>query len=142
MIGNSFCVKLDNFSEHAYNVYDSKTNLWLKRLGHFDLKTLRFMQSTGMVIDLPRIITQSQVCPSFAIGKCHIKPFPKSTVFRATKTMKLLHYVICGSMNNGSLGENQYIVLFIDGKTRMTWVNFLRQKFEVFQAFKRFKLMV
>lgn len=45
-------------------------------------------------------------------------------------------------MNQGSVGENQYFVLFIDDETRMTWCCFLKQKSEVFQVFKKFKLMV
>lgn len=74
MIGNSLCVTLVNLSEHIYSDSDSKTDLWHKRLRHFDLKTLIFMQSTDMGIDLPYITTHSQVCPSCVMGKCHRKP--------------------------------------------------------------------
>lgn len=70
--------------------------------------------------------TQSQVCPSCAMGKIHKKPFPQIYVFRATNYCTL---DISGPISIDSLGENQYFVLFIDDFIRMTWVYFLRHIF-------------
>jgi hypothetical protein len=35
-----------------------------------------------------------------------------------------------------------YFILFIDDYTRMTWVYFLKEKFEAFEKFKNFQHMV
>ena len=46
---------------------------------------------------------------------------------------------MCGPITPSSLGKNNYFLLFIDDFSRKTWVYFLKQKSEVFEAFKTFK---
>ena len=41
-----------------------------------------------------------------------------------------------------SFGGCQYFILFIDDHTRMTWVYFLKAKFEYFEKFVNFQHMV
>lgn len=95
-----------------------------------------------MAEDLGEIVSYSGPCPSCSLGKQSRKPFPKTALKRATRTLELLHSDICGPMSTESLGNNLYFVLFIDDYTRMTWVYFLKQKSEVFSVFKRFKQMI
>ena len=41
-----------------------------------------------------------------------------------------------------SLGGSHYYVTFINDATRKVWVYFLRQKYDVFQTFKKWKCLV
>jgi hypothetical protein len=45
-------------------------------------------------------------------------------------------------MQTRSLGGAYYFLIFIDDKTRYTWVYFMRKKSDVFEYFKEFKNMV
>ena len=53
--------------------------------------------------------------------------------------MFLIHSDICGPMRTESLGSAKYFVTFIDDSTRYTETVMLRQKSEVFEAFKKYK---
>jgi hypothetical protein len=44
---------------------------------------------------------------------------------------------VCGPMQNKSLGGASYFVIFIDNRTRFTWIYFLRKKSDVFEYFQR-----
>ena len=41
-----------------------------------------------------------------------------------------------------SLGGSHYYVIFIDASTKKTWVYFLKQKYDVFEIFKKWKALV
>ncbi len=47
-----------------------------------------------------------------------------------------------GPASVSSIGGKQYFVTFIDDHSRKVWVYFLRHKFDVFEAFKKWKAMV
>ena len=49
---------------------------------------------------------------------------------------------MCGPIDPISLVKNRYFLLFIDDFSRKTWVYFLKEKLEVFNAFKKFKVLV
>ena len=70
------------------------------------------------------------------------KSFPKESNSRAQKPLELIHTDVCGPFKPNSLGKSNYFLLFIDDFSRKTWVYFLKQKSEVFEAFKKFKAAV
>ena len=45
-------------------------------------------------------------------------------------------------MQTMSLGGTRYFLIFVDDKSRFTWVYFIRKKSDVFEYFKEFKTMV
>ena len=45
-------------------------------------------------------------------------------------------------MQTRSLGGAYYFLLFIDDRTRYTWVYFLREKSDAFEHFKEFRNMI
>ena len=49
---------------------------------------------------------------------------------------------VCGPFKPNSLGKSNYFILFIIDFSRKTLVYFLKQKSEVFEAFKKFKAVV
>ncbi|KAM2454036.1 hypothetical protein PS1_014188 [Malus domestica] len=76
------------------------------------------------------------------LNKSFRKSFPNESTIRAQKPLELIHTDVCGPIKPSSLGKNNYFLLFIDDFSRKTWVYFLKQKSEVFGAFKKFKAAV
>ena len=55
--------------------------------------------------------------------------------------MQLIHTDICGPLET-SLGGCKYFLLIVDDFTHMTWVYFLKEKYESFEKFKEFQNLV
>ena len=53
-----------------------------------------------------------------------------------------MHSDVWGPAQVSSLGGSHYYVIFIDDSTRKTWVYYLKQKFDVFETFKKWKSLV
>ena len=47
-----------------------------------------------------------------------------------------------GAFSVTSLGGSRYYITFIDDSSRKVWVYFLKNKSDVFEAFKKWKAMV
>ncbi|KAL6318414.1 hypothetical protein AAG906_041179 [Vitis piasezkii] len=105
---------------HVFSAKIDESVVWHKRYGHFNLKSLKFMQEAGMVEDMHEIIINAQTCESCELGKQHRKSFPQNMSKRATHKMELVHSDICGPMSIASLSNNVYFALFIDDFSRMT----------------------
>ncbi|KAJ4717094.1 Retrovirus-related Pol polyprotein from transposon TNT 1-94 [Melia azedarach] len=82
-----------------------------------------------------------QVKKDVYMGSNLEKAFQEFT-FRAKKPLELIHADVCGPFKPRSLGNNNYFLLFIDDFSRKTWIYLLKQKSEVFGAFKKFKAAV
>uniref|UniRef100_A0A2N9ICE2 Integrase catalytic domain-containing protein n=1 Tax=Fagus sylvatica TaxID=28930 RepID=A0A2N9ICE2_FAGSY len=116
--------------------------LWHLRLGHLNFGGLKLLAKTKMVRGLPSIEHPNQLCEGCLFGKQSRKSFPKEASTRANKPLQLVHADVCGPIKPSSLGKNNYFLLFIDDFSRKTWIYFLKQKSEVFGAFKKFKAFV
>jgi hypothetical protein len=53
-----------------------------------------------------------------------------------------VHTNVWGLAQVSSLGGSCYYVTFIDDATRKTWVYCIRQKYDVFDTFKKWKALV
>ncbi|GKV25633.1 hypothetical protein SLEP1_g35036 [Rubroshorea leprosula] len=105
----------------SYAAKCDDTWLWHKRYGHFNMKSLKFLQTNELVRDLPSINLSDDVCEACQLGKLHRQAFPVNQAWRATEKLELIHTDICGPMKIESLSSNKYFILFIDDFTRMTW---------------------
>ena len=56
--------------------------------------------------------------------------------------LELIHTDFCGPMQTLSLGGMRYFLIFVDDKSRFTWIYFRRKKSDVFEYFKELKNMV
>lgn len=142
MNGNSFYLKLDLVEGHVFSGKIDESVVWHKRYGHFNLKSLKFMQEADMVEDMPEITVNAQTCENCKLEKHHRHSFPQNLTKRATHKLELIHSNIYRPMSTASLSNNMYFALFIDDFSRMTWVYFLKIKSQVFSVFKSFKTMV
>ncbi|GKB06944.1 retrovirus-related pol polyprotein from transposon TNT 1-94 [Tanacetum coccineum] len=78
----------------------------------------------------------------FFLGKHARSSFLKKATSRAKEPLQLIHTDLCGPITPPSHGKNLYFMLFIDDYSRKTWVYFLNEKSQAFEAFKKFKAMV
>ena len=122
--------------------YKDVSWLWHLRFGHLNFGGLDLLSKKEMVRGLPSIKHPDQLCEGCLLGKQFRKPFPKESHSRAQKPLELIHADVCGPIKPCSLGKSNYFLLFIDDFSRKTWVYFLKQKSEVFEAFKKFKAAV
>ena len=68
--------------------------------------------------------------------------FVKSGKQKKDDKLELVHTDVWWPTQVSSLGGSHYYVTFIDDATRKVWVYFLRQKYDVFQTFKKWKCLV
>ncbi|KAE8691288.1 hypothetical protein F3Y22_tig00110890pilonHSYRG00621 [Hibiscus syriacus] len=114
MKNNSFYLKLGVDCDHVCLAKDEVRALWKKRMVHFNLKSLKYMQSNCFVTDLPKINIYDEKCETCHLGKPHRLPFSHNDVMRANLKLELAHSNLCGPMKTPSLNRSTYFVLFID----------------------------
>ena len=59
-----------------------------------------------------------------------------------SEILELVHIDVWGPTQVSSLGGFHYYFLVINDATRKVWVYFLRWNFDVFQTFKKWKMLV
>jgi hypothetical protein len=128
--------------KHLSSTTMSTEELWHLRYGHLNFKDLVLLQKKEMVEGLPVFKNEHTECDGCALGKQHRNEFPISTDKRKREILELVHTDVCGPMQTRSLGGASYFLIFIDDRTRFTWVYFIRNKSDVFEYFKEFKNMV
>ncbi len=94
-----------------------------------------------MVVGLPKI-GKLIFCEGCVYGKQNRRSFPIGKSWRASNCLELVHADLCGSMKAESLGGSRYFLLFTDDYSRMSWVYFLKFKYEIFENFRKFKALV
>jgi hypothetical protein len=118
------------------------TTLWHCRYGHLNFKGLMQLHHKNMVRGLPKLEESRQVCADCLVGKQHRDSIPKSSNWKASKRLELIHSDICGPINPASNTNLRYILTFIDDFSRKTWVYFLVNKSSALDHFKKFRSMV
>lgn len=121
----------------AYNC-----TVWHRRLGHLNkasMKLLRDKHARGLGFeDLGE--HQCEICVQ---GKQRRQPFSSKTkIERTSKPLELVHSDICGPMEEISIGDSRYFILFIDDYSRRLSIYFLKNKNEALDAFKTYKAYV
>jgi hypothetical protein len=78
-----------NLMEKEQSLFSAKTcsdELWHKRVGHFHLAGLMYMQKHTLVKGVPQLKNRSANCAACQYGKQVRKPFPHAT-WRATRKL-------------------------------------------------------
>uniref|UniRef100_A0AAV1TG08 Integrase catalytic domain-containing protein n=1 Tax=Peronospora matthiolae TaxID=2874970 RepID=A0AAV1TG08_9STRA len=101
-------------------------------MGHAPLEVLRKMVATGMIKEAkaPLNSTGPSVCRSCQQGKMIQKPFPTNRDKRQYGVFELLHFDICGPMEQVSIGGSRYLLLVVDEASGCTKGFCLRSKSE------------
>lgn len=120
----------------------SNIDLWHQRYGHLNHNDLMLLQNKLMVEGLPDIKGEHFECEGCALGKQHREEFPMNENRIRCEILELMHTDVFGPMQSKSLVGAYYFLIFIDDRTRYTWVYFIRNKGDVFEYLKEFKCMV
>ena len=75
---------------------------------------------------------KSNFCEPCIDGKQSKLPFPQKGGERSDKLLGIVHSDVCGKIKTKSLGGAEYLLTFIDDKSRFVWVYALKRKSEVF----------
>ncbi|KAJ9543760.1 LOW QUALITY PROTEIN: hypothetical protein OSB04_023467 [Centaurea solstitialis] len=113
-----------------------------QRLWHANFDTIATMSKKNLVIGLPHIVGNSQLCESCLVGKQSRKSFPKKTPYRANKVLELIHGDLCGPITSSTIVGNRYIFVLIDDFSRFMCCYMMQEKSEAIHYLKKFKAKV
>ena len=115
------------------NSAGEKECVWHQRYDHLCEEGLKKLVKGNMVDGLDfGPSTEVSFCESCTEGKIHRSTIPVEKSKRADEVLGLVHTDVCGTK---SLSGGEYLLTFIDDKTRHVWVYTLKTKDEVFQKF-------
>lgn len=72
-----------------------------------------------LVLGIPSINIEKEVCGSYLLGKRARNFFSKATSYRATNVLELLHRDLCGPITPCTPAGNKYIFVVTDDYTRL-----------------------
>ena len=116
------------------------TSLWHCRLGHMSEKGMKILLSKGKLPELKSI--DFDMCESYILGKQKNVNFLKTGRTPTAEKLELVHTDLWGPSLVASLRGSRYYITFIDDSSRKIWVHFLKNKCNVFETFKKWKVMV
>lgn len=120
----------------------STEELWHRRYVHLSEHDLVKLQKKSMVEGLPELISEHLECEACALGKQHRDEYHVHTKKKQRELIELIHTDVCGPMQTMPIGGAKYFLIFVDDRSRYTWVYFIRKKSDVFEHFKEFKTMI
>ncbi|PNX86713.1 copia-type polyprotein, partial [Trifolium pratense] len=112
------------------------------RYDHLNSKGLVTLAKRTMVKGLPMLKDSAELCPDCVISKHHRDSIPKTTSWRASNKLELIHSDICGPINPSSNGGCKYFITFTDDFSRKTWTYPLKDNSSAFEVFRKFKALV
>nr|KYP47125.1 Retrovirus-related Pol polyprotein from transposon TNT 1-94 [Cajanus cajan] len=137
--------------EHSITISNTKClitkedNIWLwhKRATHIHMDHLNKLSRKELVIGLPKIkFNKDKLCDACQKGKQVKAIFKSKNQISTSKPLQLIHMDLFGPSRTMSLGGNYYGLVMVDDYSRFTWVMFLANKSEAFNAFKKFAKLV
>nr|GEW44936.1 putative ribonuclease H-like domain-containing protein [Tanacetum cinerariifolium] len=141
----NFCVDLKSvvpiggltclFAKHTLD----ESNLWHKRLGHINFKTMNKLVKGNLVRGLPsKIFQNDNSCVACQKGKQHKASYKAKLVNTISKPLHMLHMDLFGPKNVKSLMKKYYCLVITDDFSRFSWVFFLATKGETSRISKTF----
>ena len=90
--------------------------------------------------DFPKISRPYDgVCKPGQMGKLTRTQFKSKSFPSLDKPLQLVHMDMCGPLRKEGTRKEDYFMLVIDDYSKLTWVAFLKEKYEAFEKFKVFK---
>lgn len=95
-----------------------------------------------MVTDMPSFVMLEKLCEGCLVGKQSRNAFKTHLPMRYSCVLEMVHSYVCGPLEEHIIGGNRYFVSFIDEYSNKLSVYMIRHKDELFEVFKRFKMLV
>nr|GEV95323.1 putative ribonuclease H-like domain-containing protein [Tanacetum cinerariifolium] len=116
-----------------------ESNLWHKRLGHINFKTMNKLVRGNLVRGLPsNIFENDHTCVACQKEKQRKASYKTKTVSSICKPLQLLHMELFGPVSIRSINKKTYCLVVTDDFSRFTWVFFLATKDETPKILKNF----
>jgi hypothetical protein len=116
------------------------TTLWHHRLGHISENGMHILHKRNLLLDIKQI--DLDFCEHCVYGKQKRVIFLRVKKEKKSERLEIVHTNVWGQTHVSSIGGSRYYVTFIDDATRKTWVYCIRQKYDVFDTFKKWKALV
>ncbi len=113
-----------------------------KQFVHIAPTKLQHMIDNGIVSGIKKIDWTSSKCISCDIGHHTRMPLTGTTVSNATRPLYRIHTDVCGPVKPASLGGGSYVLVLIDEYTNYTWAHIIKNKSDVAEQLKQWKLQV
>nr|GFC33072.1 putative ribonuclease H-like domain-containing protein [Tanacetum cinerariifolium] len=118
-----------------------ESNLWHRRLGHVNFKTINKLVKGNLVRGLPtKVFTNDNSCVACKKGKQHIASCKSKLVSSVDQPLFRLHMDLFGPTFVKSLSNKSYCPVITDDYSRFSWVFFLLSKDETTPVLKTFIL--
>lgn len=118
---------------------DENSRLWHARLGHVNFSAMTLMSTGKMVLGMPEIKPQNEVCKACLVSKQIRSSFPGQATYKANEALEIVHGDLCRPITPVPTVGNKFFFLLVDDFSRVMWVYFLKSKDEALEAFKNFR---
>ncbi|KAG8490810.1 hypothetical protein CXB51_014017 [Gossypium anomalum] len=118
---------------------DDITKIWHMRLGHMSENGMVELSKRGLLDG--QGICKLNFCEHCVFGKQKRVRFTRG-IHNTKETLDYIHSDLWGPSRVPSRGGANYMLTFIDDFSRKVWAFFLKQKSDVFSAFKSWKIMI
>ncbi|GKD34809.1 putative ribonuclease H-like domain-containing protein, partial [Tanacetum coccineum] len=117
----------------------NKYNLWHRRLGHVNFKTMNKLVRGSLVRGLPsKLFEINQTCVACQKGKQHRASCKTKTISLTNQPLQMLHMDLFGPTFVKSLIKKMYCLVVKDDFSRFSWVFLLATKDETSEILKTF----
>nr|GEU29575.1 putative ribonuclease H-like domain-containing protein [Tanacetum cinerariifolium] len=118
---------------------NDESNLWHRRLGHINFKTLNKLVKGNLVRGLPsKIFENNYTCVACQKGKQHKASCKSKLVNSVSQPLQILHMDLFGPTVIKSIMGKMYCLVVTDDYSRFSWVFFLAKKDETSSILKDF----
>nr|GEU93756.1 putative ribonuclease H-like domain-containing protein [Tanacetum cinerariifolium] len=116
-----------------------ESNLWHRRLGHINFKTMNKLVKGNLVRGLPsKVFENNHTCVACKKGKQHRASCKTKPISSVNQPLQRLHMDSFGPTFVKSLNKKSYCLVVTDDYSRFTWVFFLATKDETSPILKTF----
>nr|GEV82595.1 retrovirus-related Pol polyprotein from transposon TNT 1-94 [Tanacetum cinerariifolium] len=116
-----------------------ESNLWHRRLGHVNFKTINKLVKGNLVRGLPtKVFTNDNSCVACKKGKQHKASCKSKTISSVDQPLFRIHIDLFGPTFVKSLSKKSYCLFIINDYSRFSWVFFLASKDETTPVLKTF----
>nr|GEY94952.1 putative ribonuclease H-like domain-containing protein [Tanacetum cinerariifolium] len=116
-----------------------ESNLWHRRLGHINFKTMNKLVKGNLVRGLPlKVFKNNHTCVACKKGKQHRASNKSKPVSSVSQPLQRLHMDLFGPTFVKSLNKKSYCLVVTDDYSRFSWVFFLAKKDETSTILKTF----
>ncbi|GKD21935.1 putative ribonuclease H-like domain-containing protein [Tanacetum coccineum] len=118
---------------------NDESNMWHRRLGHINFKTMNKLVKGNLVRGLPsKIFENDHSCVACQKGKQHKASCKSKLVTSVSQPLQILHMDLFGPTSVKSIMGKMYCLVVTDDYSRFSWVFFLAKKDETSGILKDF----